>query len=132
MIEAPAAIMTKKAAAAAAPSFGPAVVTVLGADIPILALGLSLAGLLLARKIAPPPSRKLTRGQEVALTFLLSIVLFVIVTGQFTGEPLGVGMSVVWSIGLGLSGLLVIELFGSWVVDRLNILLGRNHKGDAP
>lgn len=114
----------KGLAASSAPAFGPAIVQVLGVDIPVLALCLSILGLVLARKIAPPPTRKLTRGQEMALTTLLVLVLFVIVTGQFTGEPLGVGMAVVWSIGLGFSGLLVVELFGGRAMAALKTLLG--------
>lgn len=99
--------------AVAAPAFGPAVVTLFGQDVPILAMILSAAGLLLARYIAPPPLRKLTARQEVALTALLLIVLFLIVTGLIgNGQPLGVGMSVVWAISLGLSGLVAVEKLG--------------------
>jgi hypothetical protein len=119
----------KESAAAAAPAFGPAIIQVFGADVPILALSLSVLGLILARKIAPPPARKLTTGQEVALTTLLVIVLVVIVTGQFTGSPLGVGMAVVWSIGLGFSGLLVVEFFGGRTMAALKGLLGPASEG---
>lgn len=104
-------------ASIAAPSFGPAVVTLFGQDVPVLAMTLSGVGLLLARYIAPPPLRKLTKKQEVALTALLMLILFLIVTGSIgTGEPLGVGMSVVWAISLGLSGLVAVEKLG----DRVN------------
>lgn len=100
----------------AAPSLGPAVVRVLGTEIPILALGLSIAALVLARWIAPPPLRKLTKRQEASLTLLLLIFLFLAVTGQMPligdGTPMGPGMGVVWGAGLGFSGLLVIETFG--------------------
>lgn len=113
-----------KAAATAAPSLGPAVVTVLGTDVPILALLLSCGGLLLARVIAPPPLRKLTRLQHWSLTALLLIVLFLIVTGQFTGEPLAPGLAVVWGIGLGFSGLVAIEIFSERVVAMLKIMFG--------
>lgn len=103
----------------AAPSIGPAVVTVFGTDVPILALALSMASLLLARYIAPPPLRKLTRKQNVALTLLLLVFVFLIVTGQMPivgdGHPVGVGMAVVWGAGLGLSGLVVVEIMGERV-----------------
>lgn len=103
----------------AAPSFGPAVITVFGTEIPVLALGLSIAALLLARWVAPPPLRKLTREQQVALTLLLLIFLFLAVTGNMpligTGEPLGVGMAVVWGAGLGFSGLFAVEVMGERV-----------------
>lgn len=123
--------MTMKpgAVAIAAPAFGPAVVTLFGVDVPVLALSLSVCGLLLARAIAPPPLRKLTRWQEVALTILLLIILFLIVTGQlFSGEPLGAGMAVIWGVGLGFSGLLAIEFFGKRVLAMLKALLGPAEK----
>lgn len=114
-------------ALSAAPSFGPAVVTILGLDIPVLALSISITGLLLARSIAPPSLRKLNRKQEYALTGLLLIILFVIVTGVEpfgNGRPIGAGTGVVWGVGLGFSGLLVIEFFGDKVVSLLKALIG--------
>lgn len=102
-----------------APSLGPAVVSVFGQEVPVLALGLSIMALLLARWIAPPPLRKLTREQQVALTMLLLIFLFLAVTGNMpligTGKPLGVGMAVVWGAGLGFSGLFAVEIMGERV-----------------
>lgn len=41
--------------AIAAPSVGPALVTLFGIDVPVMALCLSVAGLILARVVAPPP-----------------------------------------------------------------------------
>lgn len=104
---------------AAAPTFGPAVVSIFGTEIPVLALGLSIAALLLARWIAPPPLRRLTREQQLALTLLLLIFLFITVTGQMplvgSGRPMGVGMAVVWGAGLGFSGLFAVEIMGERV-----------------
>lgn len=103
----------------AAPSFGPALITIFGTETPVLALGLSIAALLLARWIAPPPLRKLTRTQQVALTMLLVIFLFLAVTGNMPliggGKPMGVGMAVVWGAGLGFSGLFAVEIMGERV-----------------
>lgn len=114
-------------AAIAAPSIGPAIVTVFGTDVPIMALALSCAGLILARVVAPPPLRKLSMMQEGALTLLLLVVLFLIVTGQLgAGEPLEAGMATVWGVGLGFSGLLALEFFGSRVRAMLKALLGAN------
>lgn len=111
------------AAVIAAPSVGPAIITIFGTQIPILALGLSIASLLLARWVAPPPLRKLTREQQVALTLLLLIFLFLAVTGEMpivgTGKPLGVGMAVVWGAGLGFSGLFAVEIMGERVRSML-------------
>jgi hypothetical protein len=39
-------------------------------------------------------------------------------------------MAVVWSIGLGFSGLLVIEFFGERVMAALRALLGKAHGAD--
>lgn len=113
------------ATVAAAPSFGPAVVTLLGFDIPIMALGLSMLGLVLARKVAPPSRRKLTVTQERYLTGLLALLLFLIVTGQVGGRKLGVGMGTIWGIGLGTSGLLVIEFFGEYVMTVLYAIFNK-------
>lgn len=116
------------ATTAAAPSIGPALVTFAGMDFPVLAMILSLAALFLARAIAPPPLRKLNMKQEIALTGLLVIFLILIVTGNLplvgTGEPLSVGMSVIWGIGLGFSGLTVVELTSRRVVAMLKAAFG--------
>jgi hypothetical protein len=125
----------KPVAVAAAPAFGPAVVTLFGIDVPVLALLLSVAGLVLARWIAPPPLRKLTRTQEIALTLLLLIILFLIVTGQFSGQPLGAGMAVMWGVGLGFSGLLAVEFLGERMMVMLRALFdgrGNNDGGPPP
>lgn len=124
--------------ALAAPSVGPAIVTVFGTDVPVLALCLSVAGLVLARVIAPPPLRKLTAVQEVCLTLLLLLVVFLLTTGElsacsvksiFTGGscpavPLGPGMATVWGIGLGFSGLLAVEFFGVKFMASLRAFFG--------
>lgn len=114
------------AAVASAPSFGPAIVTLFGTDIPVLAMSLSLAGLLLARFIGPPSSRKLTRFQEIVVTLILMLVLFLIVTGELPpdGKPLSVGMAVSWGVGLGLSGLLALEFLGERAMAALRAMFG--------
>ena len=115
----------------AGPSFGPAVFTLFGTEIPILAMALSFAGLLLARFVGPPPSRELTRWQELVVTAILAILLFLIVTGELPAdsEPLGVGMAVAWGVGLGLSGLLALEFMGDRVMDALRALFGGKRDG---
>ncbi len=120
--------MKSTTATIVAPSFGPAVVTVFGTDVPVLALGLSVAGLMLARVVAPPTLRKLSRKEEAALTLLLLVFLFLAVTGQVpligNGKPMGPGMAVVWGAGLGFSGLLVVELMGDRVMAMLRAAMG--------
>ncbi len=118
-------------AAASAPSIGPAIVTIFGVDVPPLALAISGLGLLFARAIAPPPLRKLSRKQEISLTALLLAILFLIVTGQmWGGEPMGGGIAMVWGIGLGFSGLLVVEFFGERVMAMLRAGLGVGPKDE--
>jgi hypothetical protein len=123
-------------AVTASPSFGPAVVTIAGTEIPVLALSLSIAALLLARWIAPPPLRKLTREQQWGLTLLLLIFLFLAVTGEMpligNGEPLGPGMAVCWGAGLGFSGLFAVEIMGERVRAMLRAALGMKHDDPAP
>lgn len=105
-------------------SIGPAQVTLFGTQIPILPLALGFLGLVLARTLAPPSVRLLTRVQRVALTALLAILLFLIVTGSFTGVPLDAGMAVVWGIGLGFSGMLSIEFLGERCTAALRAMVG--------
>lgn len=106
------------------PTIGPALITLFGLDVPVLSFGLSLAGLMLARFLAPAPSRRrLNRRQEAALTVLLSILLLLLVSGRFGGGMMGEGIAVVWGIGLGFSGLLVIETIGSRILAAIQALL---------
>lgn len=107
------------------PSFGPAIVTFFGLDIPVMAFGLSVMGLMLARSIAPASRRKLTKNQERCLTGLLGLVLLMVVSGQIGGKVLGPGMGMVWGIGLGISGLLVVEFFGDYVMTLLYAIFNK-------
>jgi len=108
----------------AVPAIGPAIVTVAGLDIPLLAFALSLASLLLVRQIAPEPARKLTPKQEWALTAVLAILLLMIVSGKFGGGRIGEGMAVVWGIGLGFSGILVLDVIGKRIMAAIKALIG--------
>lgn len=117
---------------AAAPSIGPAVVTLFGVQVPVLALSLSFASLLLARMIARPSVRRLSKIENICLTILLLIILFLIVTGQlFTSAPIGPGLAVVWAIGLGMSGVLVLELFGAYVMKVVKAFAGNLRGGGS-
>lgn len=100
----------------------------MGTQVPTLALCLSILALLLARWVAPPPLRRLSREQQFALTLLLLIFLFLAVTGEMplvgTGQPLGPGMAVVWGAGLGFSGLFAVELMGERTRAMIRAALG--------
>ena len=92
-------------------------------QIPVAALILSLIGLLLARYITPKSAQSMSAGKERALTILLALILIVVIAGEFpffgNGEPMGVGMATAWGIGLGTSGILVVDLIGSRVMAAL-------------
>lgn len=126
--------MSKEAiAAAAGPSFGPAIVTLFGIDVPVVAMTLSIVALILARQIAKPPARKLTPRQEFYLTIVLVIVLFLVVTGQlFVDKPLGPGWAVVWAIGLGMTGVLILEIFAEQVGSFIRAFFRAWRGGDPP
>ena len=136
--------MSKQAiAVAAGPSFGPAVVTLFGIDVPVVAMTLSLVALILARQIARPSLRRLSKRQEFYLTVVLVIILFLVVTGQLFGEPpvpLGPGWAVVWAIGLGMSGILILEIFADYILGFIrtffeairNAAAGRGAGGAPP
>lgn len=112
--------------AIAAPSIGPAAITIFGTEVPVLAMLLSITGLILARWIAPPPLRKLSRAQEWGLTALLILILILIVTGEIgDGTPIKAGPAALWGIGLGFSGLLVIEFFGDRAIAMLRAAFGK-------
>ncbi|AHE55549.1 hypothetical protein [Sphingomonas sanxanigenens] len=105
----------------AAPAIGPAVVTLFGEQIPLMALSLSLAGLVLARMVAPQPRVATTRARGVALTVLLCVIDFAAV---ITLQP-GAGMAVAAGVGLGFSGMLAVQFFGDRIRDILQAAFGR-------
>lgn len=115
--------------AVAAPAVGPAIITLFGQDVPVLALGLSVLGLLLARVIAPPPLRRLSRLQHAALTLLLLLILFLLVTGALTGSPMRPGMATMLGIGLGFSGLVAIEFFAERGLNAVRAFFGKGLDG---
>jgi len=110
--------MTVKPAVVVAPSFGPAVVVIAGQPIPVMAAGLAVAGLILARLVAPPPKVPMTRSKAWALTGLLTVVLL---GGVITMQPTA-GTGVALGVGLGYSGMLAIEFLGSRVTAMLKAL----------
>lgn len=112
---------TLTAMAVGAPSFGPAVVTLFGIDIPLVSMGVSFCGVLLARTLAPPPLRKLNWYQHITLTLLLLLLMFLLVTELSLGPGAAVGMG----IGLGFSGLVVVEMVADKALSWLNLILDR-------
>lgn len=110
----------KSSVVIAAPSIGPAIVTVFGEAIPLMAMSLSIAGLVLARMVAPPSKGPTTKGRAVALTTLLCVID---VAAVLTLKP-GPGMAVAAGVGLGFSGILAVQFFGDRVKAVLSAMTG--------
>ncbi len=92
--------------AAAAAASGPVMVNLLGYQVPALAALLSVAGVILASLIAPPPPRPLARWQMAALVALLCLL----VLGLVISDPdRSLVVSTCWAIGIGYTGLPLIQ-----------------------
>lgn len=92
--------------AAAAAAAGPVMINVLGYDVPVLAAILSIAGVILASMIAPPPARHLNRWQAGALVALLCILVLGLVISDPQRSLL---VSTCWAIAIGYAGLPIIQ-----------------------
>lgn len=114
----------------------PPIINFVGITIPIAALFFGLLSLVLVRYVKPNvPSASeqtpLTPAQNRAVTGILAILLCVIITGEvpfLESEPLGVGMAVLWGIGLGTTGMLAIDLIGDWARTMMQRVFGRKDK----
>lgn len=104
---------------AAAASVGPVMVDVLGYDVPVLSAGLSVVGVVLATVIAPPPA--LSMAQRAALTVLLAILMLALVISDPTRSPI---MSTCWAIGIGYTGLPIIQSISTLIRGRTAELTG--------
>lgn len=105
---------------AAAPAAGPLVVQLLGYDIPVVSAAFGMIGVVLALALAPPPKRRLGRGQTWALRILLVLLTLTLVVYDQKSPLVSLG----WAIGLGFSGYTVIELLGAMVPDKLRGIFG--------
>lgn len=107
--------------AAAAAATGPVMVNLLGYQIPALAALLSVAGVILASLIAPPPPRPLSRWQMVALITLLCLL----VLGLVISDPeRSLVVSTCWAIGIGYTGLPLIQAIQERIFPRAADLAG--------
>lgn len=104
---------------AIAASAGPVVVNVLGYDVPVLSAGLSVVGVVLATVIAPPPALSMVR--RVALTILLVLLMLALVISDPSRSPI---MSTCWAIGIGYTGLPIIETIAKAIRGRTAELSG--------
>ena len=60
----------------------------------------------------------------LCMVFGALIVLFLIVSGEFTGHPLRPGLAVIWGVGLGFSGFVAVEIFADRVIRMLRAMMG--------
>lgn len=112
--------------ASVVPAIGPATVTLLGYDLPVLSAILGVAGVVLALALAPPPKRPLTGGQGWALRIVLVLLTLALIIYDEKTPLISLG----WAIGLGFSGYTVIELLGSMIPGRLRALFGAPPEDD--
>ncbi len=99
---------------------GPVTIELLGYHVPVLSAALSLAGVVLASLIAPPPTRPLSIIQRVALVALLSILMLAIV---ITDPERSILMTTCWAIGLGYAGLPIIAKIRNAILGRADGLV---------
>lgn len=108
------------AAAAAAsqqpdPASGLVLLSIDGVDLPIVQLVLAIAGVLMARPLAPRGVPPLSLGKSLLVTAIMMIVAS---AWAFDARP-SVLFTFVVSIGLGFSGYSLIELAGAELLDTV-------------
>lgn len=104
---------------AAAAAVGPVTVDVLGYDLPVLSAIISVLGVVLASMIAPPPP--LTLVKKLALTALLVLLMLALVISDPARSPL---LSTAWAIGIGYTGLPIIQAISDRIFARSGELTG--------
>jgi hypothetical protein len=109
------------ATSAAASAVGPVVINLLGYDVPVLAALASIAGVILASLIAPPPPRRLALWQRIALVLLLCILMLGLV---ITDPERSILVTTCWAIGIGFTGLPLIEEIQRRIFNRTSELTG--------
>lgn len=113
------AILHQSSAAIGAAT-GPVMIGLLGYNVPVLAALTSVAGVILASFLAPPPPNYST-VKRIALGLLLCVLMVALVLADPQRSLL---VTTCWAIGIGYSGLPVIEAIHRAVVSRSNDLLG--------
>lgn len=103
----------------AAAAIGPVTIDVLGYDLPVLSAIISSLGVVLASLIAPPPPLSLVK--KVALICLLVILMLALVISDPTRSPL---LSTAWAIGIGYTGLPIIQAISDRIFNRSSQLIG--------
>lgn len=100
---------------------GPAEMVIFGASVPVWSALFGLAGLVLARRVAPISAAEehLDRQGRAALTVLLAIgVMALIIAGE--KRPI---VALAWSVGLGFSGMAFINLVADGVTHFAKLVM---------
>jgi hypothetical protein len=102
---------------ATAPAWGPPVIELFGTAVPVMSMGLSLAGLMMARGVSAAREGRSPGGGY--LTGTLAMILVALVLER---QPTP-GMAIAWGIGIGASGILLFDLVRDWFMDKVKLLL---------
>lgn len=105
-----------------------AILTIGGLDVPLLTAAFAVLGVLLARPIAPRGDPPLSLGKNIVVTLILCLL---VIAWVIDSRP-GLLFSFIMSIGLGFSGLAIIELAGTEALGVVRrIFSGINPKGGS-
>ncbi len=113
--------MSRLDASYASAAAAPVTIGLLGYDVPVLAAIASLIAVVLASMIAPPPPRPLKLPQRVALIGLLCLLML----GLVIADPeRSILLTTCWAIGIGFTGLPLIEEIQRRIFARTGELTG--------
>lgn len=104
---------------ATVPAWGPPVVELFGANIPIASMVLSLVGLMMARGVSAAREGKAPGGGYLTGTLAMLLVALVL-----EKQP-GPGMAIAWGVGIGASGILLFDLVRDWFLGWIKKLMGK-------
>lgn len=91
-------------------SSGPLLISILGVQAPALSLFVGLVSVILIRVMLVATEPITTKGwwfYNISLTLILSLIVFTIILDR----QLGPGLSLIIGVGVGASGVVIIELF---------------------
>lgn len=112
------AVVAPTVAQAAVPAWGPPVIELFGADIPIASMALSLLGLAMARGWSAAREAKSPGG------WYLTGTLAMITIGVVIERQPGPGVAIALGVGIGASGIVAVDLMR----DRFLAMIGRSDK----
>lgn len=105
-----------------------AIVAIGGMDVPLLTAAFAVLGVILARPIAPRGKPPLSLAKNLSVTAILCLL---VIAWVIDSRP-GLLFAFIMSIGLGFSGLTIIELAGAQALDiARRVFSGINTKGGS-